>query len=105
MSPSEQSRWMAAVIASYQQKFIEALALSAARGGFRGDMPSMVARLAMWIRADFAGTTTFQEWDTLTQEASQLWDNWYDWYSRFYTRPNDLLGGLSLDEYVRYKAS
>ena len=105
MSALEQSRWMAAVIASYQQKFIQALKLSAPRGGFKGDMPRMVARLAMWIKADCTGTSTFKEWDALTQEASVLWDNWYDWYSRIYSRPNGLLGGLSIDEWMREQAS
>lgn len=83
MSPSEQSRWMAATIASYQQKFIEALGMSAYRGGFSGDLPGMVGRLSMWLRSDFAGNTTFKDWNELTQDASALWDDWYDWYTYF----------------------
>ncbi len=100
MSPSEQNRWMSEIVTSYQQKFIEALGMSAARGGYKGNMPMMVARLAMWLRADFAGTTDFAAWLRLTNEASTMWDEWYDWYSRIYTRPNALLGGASLNDWM-----
>jgi hypothetical protein len=91
---------MTETAAGYQAMLIDALVISAKRGGFQGDLPGMVGRLSSWIRADFAGTTNAKEWDDLMQEASQLFNDWYDWYSRIYTRPNGLLNGMSIDEWI-----
>lgn len=83
---------------SYLKSFQECLALSARRGYSPGDMPGMIARLAMWLRN---GDTEFMNWNNLINEAGQLWLDWYDWYSRIYTRPNEVLCGLSIDEWMQ----
>lgn len=79
LSPDQTARAMLVIVQDYQRKFTEALGLSAKRGGFKGDMSAMVGRLAMWQRSD---NRDFRTWATLTQEAGEMWIQWYDWYSR-----------------------
>lgn len=101
MSPSELNRLRIESITVYQQMFIEALGCSAGRGGFKGNMAQMVARLSMWIRTDFAGNTDWAGWQKLMDDASDMWNQWYDWYTRFYTRPNEVLCDMSIDEWSK----
>jgi len=79
MSIQGQNRLMVVVVKDYQRKFTEALGLSAYRGGYFQDMGGMVARLVMWERS---GDIDFQKWFALTQEAGDMWIEWYDWYTR-----------------------
>lgn len=80
LSMEFKQRAMVATVDSYLLKFQEAMTLSAKRGGFKGGMSIMVARLYSWKKQrDY----NFTAWATLTQEAGDMWTEWYDWYSRF----------------------
>lgn len=76
-------RAMTATVDSYLLKFQEAMTLSARRGGFKGGMSGMVAKLYSWKKQrDY----NFTEWAKLTQDAGDLWIEWYDWYTKFNQR-------------------
>lgn len=83
MSLPSQNRLMVVVVKDYQRKFTEALGLSAYRGGYYQDMGGMLARLVMWERSQ---DMDFQKWFMLTEEAAQMWMEWYDWYTRMDNR-------------------
>lgn len=87
---------MMTVVDSYLYKFQIALGLSARRGRFKGDVPRLFARLAMFKRS---GSTDFNEWDALTTEAGRTFDEWYDWYEREYSTPLEPLFNFTIDEF------
>lgn len=96
MQSEDRQQLMILLVEHYLCQFMTALKLSARRGGFKADMPDMVARLNTWLHCE---DLDYHKWFNLTQEAGQLWMDWYDWYSRIYNRPNAVLGGLSIDEW------
>lgn len=79
LSISSQNRLMRVIVADYERKFKEALGMSARFGGFKGDMVGLYSRLVMWLKTN---DTAFETWFTLTQEAGEMWIQWYDWYTR-----------------------
>lgn len=83
LSMEFKQRVMIATVDSYLIKFQEAMTLSARRGGFKGNMSIMVARLYSWKKNRDYG---FTAWASLTQDAGDMWSEWYDWYTRFYQR-------------------
>lgn len=88
-----------------QRRLMEALTLTAGRekgagmGGFVYQLAQQVSALNQWLRDYDNGRCVPIEWATVTDEAGFVWLEWYDWYTRFYTRRDELLCGSSLDEW------
>jgi hypothetical protein len=101
LNPRQQLRQLAL---EQQQRLMEALTLTAGRekgagmGGFVYQLAQQVSVLNQWLRGFDNGVCVFSEWAAITQEAAFYWDEWYDWYSRFYTRREGMIDGLSLDD-------
>jgi hypothetical protein len=89
-------------VQGYQKRLTQALALSAKRGGAPIDLAPVVAKLVTWQRASGG---TFQEWAQLMNEAGGAWEVWYDWYTRVYDKPQDDLGGLTVEQWYERQAS
>lgn len=89
-----------------QQRLMEALTLTAGRekgagmGGFVYQLAQQVSALNQWLRDCDNGRCIPIEWAAVTDEAGFVWSEWYDWYTRFYTRRNDTLDDLSIDDLV-----
>jgi hypothetical protein len=87
-----------------QQRLMEALTLTAGRekgagmGGYVYQLAQQVSILNQWLRAFDNGIMDFTEWAKITQEAGFYWMEWYDWYSRFYTRTEGMIDGISLNQ-------
>ncbi len=103
LEPNELLRKLAS---DQQQRLMEALTLTAGRekgagiGGYVYQLAQQVSALNQWLRAFDNGVVDFMKWTAITQEASFYWSEWYDWYTRFYTRRDGMNDGLSLDDLV-----
>lgn len=79
LSPEVKTQAMKTVIDWYLERFQTALALSAKRGGYHGDLPRLYTRLALFKKN---GDMDFNAWFTITQEAGQTFIEWVNWYRR-----------------------
>lgn len=96
LSPQFKQRAMTVILDSYLERFQAALALSASRGRYKGDVPRLVARLATMRRQS---NIDFNAWVELTNEAGRTFDEWYDWYRREYSTPLEVFFNFSIDEW------
>lgn len=90
------------IVAGYQKRLTQALALSAKRGGSPSDLSRTVAKLTTWLRSE---SDDFNAWAELVNEAGYAWEQWYDWYTRVYDKPHDDLGGLTVEQWQERRAS
>jgi hypothetical protein len=100
---------MRTLVYEQTQRLISALSMSARRekgagvGGYVWQLSEQVATLNEWLKSYDSKGCTWESWVEVTRNAGLVWGDWYDWYSRIYTRPiYDDLPGISIDEWREY---